>query len=448
MVAVGRNPSRRASFMSFLRGPRGQRLVATVVGLFVQMVLNAPAPASELAPEPWAGGPSYWSQFPQTKAAGWDNPAFFPIAVWFAGVGSADDAATDRAAGLNTYIWLTGNSDVTFIRSADMFLIDQQQHRVGRGRETIAFGVEDEGDMKYGPGDAEWSGVPESKSCRPVTAGCGYTAIETLAAGFPKDGHPLYANVGKGVMFWQTDAQAARFVNHVTHFISADMYWYSDNDSCIPSQGGHLIKGGWDRQLSALECHRASNYGITVDRMRKLDAMDGKLQPVFSFVEDGHPGSGKGPVLIDGPELQGAVMSSLIHGAAGIIYFNHSFGGPCISANVMRDKCGAEIRPYIVEINRIIKELAPVLNTQSLSWNANPRLDTMLKRDASGTYYLFAQQNLEATGTYELSLPTVLASAGAAEVLYENRVASVTDGKLRDSFAAEYSWHVYKFSAR
>ena len=32
------------------------------------------------------------------------------------------------------------------------------------------------------------------------------------------DGLPLYANYGKGVVFWQTDAQAARWINGTAEF--------------------------------------------------------------------------------------------------------------------------------------------------------------------------------------------------------------------------------------
>jgi hypothetical protein len=326
-----------------------------------------------------------------------------------------------------------------------MFLVDQQPSRQGRGAETVGWGIADEADMIYGPGNAAWSGVQQSKSCVPVSAACGYTVMQTLASAFPQDGRPFYANYGKGILFWQTDPQATQFVNSHTQFLSADVYWYSDNDACVPSQGGHLLRGGWDHTLSPTECHRASNYGATIDRLSKLDATDGKLQPIFSFIEVGHPGGGTSATKIDGPELQGAVMSSLIHGAAGIIYFNHNFGGPCISGHVLRDKCGAEIRPGVMKINSVIKDLAPVLNTQSFVWIANAKLDTMLKRDGEGHYYLFAQQNADSSDSYTLALPET--SAKSAEVLYENRSVSVVNGKIKDSFAAEYSWHIYKFAA-
>lgn len=57
-----------------------------------------------------------------------------------------------------------------------------------------------------------------------------------------------------------------------------------------------------------------------------------------------------------------AVWQSLIAGARGIIYFNHSFGGPCVTDNVLRDQCYARIRAVVTQLDRRIHSLAPVLN--------------------------------------------------------------------------------------
>ena len=37
-----------------------------------------------------------------------------------------------------------------------------------------------------------------------------------------------YNNYGKGVMFWETNAQAARFVNDFQQVVSTDIYWFTD----------------------------------------------------------------------------------------------------------------------------------------------------------------------------------------------------------------------------
>ena len=56
-----------------------------------------------------------------------------------------------------------------------------------------------------------------------------------------------------------------------------------------------------------------------------------QLQPIWSFVEVGWPfteTAAQGGGLLLPEEIKAAVWHSIIAGARGIIYFNHSFGGP------------------------------------------------------------------------------------------------------------------------
>ncbi len=139
-------------------------------------------------------------------------------------------------------------------------------------------------------------------------------------------------------------------------------------------------------------------------------------------------------------------MNSLIHEARGIIYFNHSFGGPCPTQHVLRDQCGAAVRPAVAEVNRRIRQLAPVLNTQSFEHSFGPGLDTMLKA-YRGSYYVFAMVKKDAsTGRHTFTLPRGIRPS-RVEVLFENRRIPVDGrGRFTDSFAAEYSYHIYRIS--
>src|SRR5689334_22125426 len=69
---------------------------------------------------PWEGGPSYYARFAKVKAAGWDDPKFFPLGVWYEGVHSSEDVAKDKAAGLNTYVMVTGDSNMDLIEQGGM----------------------------------------------------------------------------------------------------------------------------------------------------------------------------------------------------------------------------------------------------------------------------------------------------------------------------------------
>ena len=85
---------------------------------------------------------------------------------------------------------------------------------------------------------------------------------------------------------------------------------------------------GGRRELTDTECHRAANYGAQVRRVRGLVSPRGS-KPVWTFVELGHPMSQDHWPRITPPQIRAAVWHSLIAGARGITYFNHSFGGRC-----------------------------------------------------------------------------------------------------------------------
>ncbi|HEV2780964.1 MAG TPA: DUF4082 domain-containing protein [Actinophytocola sp.] len=390
---------------------------------------------------PWEGGPEYYAQF--SAAAAWTDPNFFPVGVWFESVLQQSDVDLDRGAGINTYVELTDNSDLNLVRANGMYAMTSGP-RPGTGAETVSWLLTDEADMWGGPGSDVWTGRFPSQGtvCDPPEpqGKCGYTVMQTMRDRMPQgDGRFLYANYGKGVTFWETDEQAGRFVNEFTDATSADTYWYTDPWVCP-------LPGETDRYGTTLEtCRLAASYGLIMNRVRDLDAVDGRRQPVYAFIEDGHPFTENDAPTIDGDKITGAVMSSLIHEARGIIYFNHNFGGPCLSHHVLRDPCGADIRGPVTRVNEQIRQLAPVLNTQSFQYTFNPSLDTMLKAH-DGSFYIFTMLGRGTpTGSHTLTLPPGL-DAATAEVLFENRSLSLTDGQLTDTFAAEHTYHVYKIT--
>lgn len=399
--------------------------------------VGGPIDVANLPRIPWEGGPDYYRQFPQAAAEGWTNPAFFPVAVWFESVLTPADVARDRAIGLNTYMELTPNSDVDLIRRNGMTAITSTRLQ-GAGDETVGWLLSDEPDMWGGPGDAPWTGKYPGYGdvCSPASAKCGFTVLRTLGGNFPPDGRMRYVNYGKGVYLWYSDDQAAAFVNNFTHIVSTDIYWYTDPNICSEALRY--------RSMDPVSCRVAANYGLVVDRGRELDALDGKRQPVFGFVEDGLPFT-DGNHVITGDEMQGAVMNSLIHEARGIIYFNHNFSGNCQTQHVFREPCGELVRPAAKKVNAQIAQLAPVLNTQSYQYVFNRRLDTMLK-SLDGSYYVFAMVGRGTPpGTFDLTLPPGL-DVSSAEVLFEDRTVPVVGGRMSDEFAAEYTYHVYKIT--
>jgi hypothetical protein len=109
-------------------------------------------------------------------------------------------------------------------------------------------------------------------------------------------------------------------------------------------------------------------------------------------VELGHPFSESDWPTITPPEVRAAVWQSLIAGARGIVYFNHSFGGSAETQHILRDGADpsspyAPIRSVVTATNSEIQALAPVLNSPTVSsgWSQGPGTTAMVKWEAAGT---------------------------------------------------------------
>jgi hypothetical protein len=412
------------------------------------------SPLSSLPRIPWAGGPQYFTWFPPAKAHGWTGDTFFPVAAWF--MRAADTASVDayREMGFNTTIQVEEQPDLARLRAGGISVVLGNPSWPA-GAETVGWELVDEPDMVYMAGTDPWTGEDGWNTCVPKQdegGKCGFTVLDTLSKRFPSgDGRLRYVNLGKGVFpGWMPESDFATFVNKYTTIVSDDIYWYTDDEACGGQQGPTLIPGhgpisvySGKPDLTAAECHRSANYGAVVDQLRRLDMLDGKLQPVFGFVETGNPFD-TGTRTVSGPQIQGAVMSELIHGASGIIYFKHSFGGSCRTNDNLLD-CPRSHRPEITKINRLIKKLAPVLNTQSYAYDFGPGLDTMLKWH-DGAAYVFAMGKLGATGVKTLTLPQGLSAATKVQVLDDGRTLTASHGTFTDDFPAEYSYHVYRIA--
>ncbi|MGW0042438.1 DUF4082 domain-containing protein [Rhodococcus sp. NPDC003348] len=383
---------------------------------------------------PIDGGTGYYDAFTSSLPVAED---FFPIGVWFTNTESAPDVAADRAMGLNTYVELTEQSNIGLIADSGMFAIPSHGDPRAAGRLTA-----DEADMWAGAGDAAWTGrsPPDSPICAPAEAGCGYTVMSTMRRTVPP-GVMVYANYGKGVTFWEPRDAAAQFVNDFQNVVSADNYWFTDPSICRADEGGALLTNG-ARSLSNSECRLASNYGVTTKYIRSLVQPKAAV-PVWNFVEVGHPFAEGADRAVTGPEIRAAVWSSIINGARGIVYFNHNFGGPCLSYNVLRDTCGDAVRGDVISVNAQIRRLAPVLNAPFVDGFA--RTDAPIDLSAKmfdGSFYLMAgSKRAEDTDA------VVTLSCGGAtsvEVVDENRSIPVSDGVFRDDFADGNAVHIYR----
>jgi hypothetical protein len=394
------------------------------------------------------GGPHYYAKFSPSLP---DSPSFFPIGVWFESVLQPSDIDSDKAAEINTYVQLTDNSNLNLVRKAGMYVISRNTMG-GYGSETVGWLVSDEADMWGGPGTGAWTGNSPGNGniCSPPTTQCGYTVQQTELEKLPHDGRLRYSNYGKGVTFWETDAEAARFVNDFQDVVSADNYWLTDEDICSASQGGKwfnpnlLVSGGNGApgQLPLQLCHRASNYGLTVDRLRALISPRGS-KPVWAFVEVGHPFTQNDWPSATPQQVVAAVWNSIIAGARGIIYFNHSFGGPCQTQHALRDSCYAAVRAAVTRVDSQIKALAPVLNAPFADGvvTASSGVDISTKW-YRGHFYLLAASNEPRAQEASFSMRCV--GSATVTVLNENRTLRAADGVFTDRFVDSNAVHIYR----
>ncbi len=378
---------------------------------------------------PWEGGSDYWKQFAAADAAGWDDPSFFPIVAWYNGISSQEEVDFDKALGINTYIGMPEDFDAAWLNDNDLYWIGGAINQTFNEHTPswVGYILDDEVDGRFEPAD-------------------GRQHLSQISSEVP-DGLFKYANFTYMVLendMAASDAQ--KYVNDFTDVVSIDKYWYTiAHCSAEPYRDVSVVP------IDQKTCRTASSYGKSMDALRLRDAQDGKLQPLWQFVENmGGADSESGfQGYIEPDQLRGAVMNSVIHEARGIVYFNQALAGPCQGGNVFRmaqvheNYCGAKQVDAARIINNQIHQLAPVINTQSLAFEFNAHADTMLKV-LDGYAYVFAMPAAGSQlGKMELQLPAGI-TGKSVQVLFEEREIPVDNGAFVDSFDHEYSYHVYK----
>jgi hypothetical protein len=410
------------------RSSSTRRLIAGVIAVALVAVLGTSVASSDVVRlRTVDGGANYFAQFTNSLPS---TPDFFPLAVWFESVLSQANVDLDKDAGLNIYLVLTANSNLSLLPGSGMYAILQQSEwRTNQAAianpAVVGWELFDEVDMQQGPGQ-------------------GYTTMNNILAQLPQDGRFRFNGYGKGVMFWETDAEAAPFVNNFQHVTQADAYWFTDPFISSGSEGGGLLNKR--NPLTVTQTRRAANYGYNIDRMRALDAMDGVRRPIWSVVEVGWPfteTAAQGARAIQPDEVRAAVWHSIIAGARGIVYFNHSFGGPNPTQHCLREPAYAAVRAAVKRTNQLVTQLAPVLNAPFADGfvSAGLSVRTMAKFH-DNKYYVFAGSKENKASTSTLSLSGV--NTGTATVVGENRTIPISNGRFSDSFADGNAIHIYR----
>jgi hypothetical protein len=369
------------------------------------------------------GGRRYYGQFVNGLPT---RPDYFPIGAWIRPAHDREHFGDYRNFGMNLFVAVEapGMANEAMIRSNRMRSFIQSDERTrfrGLGSETAGWLLDDEVDMRFGPGS-------DTRNCR----GRGYDVMRRSATSVPADRRLHYANYGKGVLEWNTDAEASCWINRFQQVVSTDYYWFTDPNA----RGSNPLYGF------------GSSYGENVKRVRYLDGLDGKRQPVWNFVELGWPWS-EDPATHGGrilpAEIRSAVWHSIIAGARGIIYFDHYFGPGRISSTILEEGY-EDNRIAASRVNAQIKSLARVLNASFVTsrHSATDKMDGTVRymvKWANGKFWVFAGAD-RGGGNATFSIPCI--GNATATVFGEDRTLRVSGGSFTDRFADRNAVHIYR----
>lgn len=393
------------------------RWIAACLGLACGLAAMAfgPAPAGNAGPgSPYAG----WKNGPAA------DPGYFPIAVWLQ---SPKNAARYKEAGINLFVGLwqgPTEEQLSALKAAGMRVICAQNEVGLKHRDD--------------PTIAAWMHGDEPDNAQPLPGGRGYgdpippakiiADYERIRAADPS--RPVLLNLGQGV---------------------ANDEWKGRGPH--PQDYREYVKGGdvvsFDvYPVAGIDKRDGENYLWYVPRgVDRLRTWTGDRKLVWNCIECTHISE---PDRKATPhQVRAEVWMSLIHGSRGLIYFVHQFKPRFIEWALLEDP---EMLTAVTGINRQIRELAPVLNSPTLSDGASVTssaaevpIDLMAKRQGEATYvFAVGTRNGAARGDFQVK---GLRGSRSVTVVGENRALQARDGRWQDEFRP-YDVHLYRIESK
>jgi len=354
-----------------------------------------------------------------------EDPSFFPIAVW---VQQPKNAERFKAAGINLYVglWRGPNAEqlealtkagMPVICSQNSFALENKSNPI-----IAAWMHGDEPDNAQSLRDRPGYGPP----ILPSVIQSNYTRLRAADSS-----RPILLNLGQGVAWDNYIGRGVRR-NHPEDYpeylkgcdiASFDIYPAVHDHADIAGKLEYVARG--------------------VQRLREWT---GDKKPVWNCIECTHISNPDKKANPD--QIRSEVWMSIIHGSRGIIYFVHQFKPTFIEAALLEDP---ENLAGITAINAQIKELAPVINSASLptsiSVNSeeNVKIATSARRYKNSTYlFTVAMENKPTTATFKMP---ELPKTGTVEVIGESRSIKISDAAFTDNFKP-YEVHLYRFPAQ
>ena len=419
----------------------------------------------------WEGGSDYWtvaqegSKMTKAEAAGWSDPSFFPICVF---LGEPSNAAAYGALGINTYMTANHTPPITDITNQGLFVIANytvtapdgevdtgwSTAEIGSNPNVVGWFIYDEAEQGEGVyWNLDVAGPTEDSSTE--ARRLEFFQSETTAKRNLADGRFMFANWGNGVMgsFW-----APTTMDDFVQTVDAscvDKYAYT-------SPGVRGLFADAPNWTGGSATRRSAAYGWFADQLFRVYGLS--AQPAWVFLETKMPLLNEASrEIIRYEEIRGAVWSAIANEARGIAYFDHNgnytsppadnnFSGNDPNTGIAPDtdspallNAEAALATYVQALNEQVLSLAPVLNTQSYVFNFGASgIKTMLKAK-DGYAYIFASVGIGGTtGSKTFTVTGSGITGTSVEVVDESRSLTISGGSFTDSFAQEYSHHIYK----
>jgi hypothetical protein len=448
------------------------------------------APVSSVAID---GGSGYFAALSPQSA--WLDSHIL-LGSWEEQPQNVTEVGYDRAAGENLYWNLGGTpgnpsnavADYDVIRAGGM-RVSAPSGDAASGSETVMWDGSDESDMNFGAGSSVWrdNGTYNTSACSPSGSACGFTAAgfyytgdgsSVLPAGdstgYPVDGRAVHQGYGKGVLFWESDADAEVFMRY-SDIPSADSYWMTDTDLEVPSQGGCALLpssatacgGGNGSGLTQAQSELPANYAFDVTALERLDRLAGLDKPIAVDVETGCPfgsGSSDGGHCTTPPAMVASAWHALIAGARGIIWFQHNFSGNCPTDRAIIDgsnpasgdfNCvftpGYTLHNMVQALTAFDDEVTSLtgvlLSPTAVGYVTTTGDVSTVAKASGGSCYVFAGSGRPVTppaANQSVTFKVADGFTGTVSVYDENRTVHATNGTFTDTFANANSVHVYQ----
>lgn len=354
------------------------------------------------------------------------DPSFFPIAVWLQ---NPAKAPRYKAAGINTYVGLwrgpTEEQLAELKRHGMRLFCDQNEVGLAHKDDPTIIGWMhgDEPDNAQARRDGKGYGPP----IPPEKIVEDYRQIKTA-----DPSRPVLLNLGQGVAWDQWIGRGVRR-NH-------------------PEDYPEYVKGcdivSFDIYPA---CHAhpdvAGKLWFVADGVSRLRKWTADRRPVWTCIECTRISNVKAKATP--AQVKAEVWMALIRGSRGLIYFSHQFQPNFIEAGLLAD---AEMLAGVTAVNRQIQELAPVLNSPSItdavaakSAKADVPVEIMVKRSGKDLYVFAVCMRGEPTMA-EFRV-TDSNKPAAIRVIGEERAIEARGDSFSDSFEA-WAVHLYRVSAK